>query len=287
VIGLAAVLLLGGSAGLIAALIRSESLGILVIVLVVVALPIILFAYLLVYYLSQCAMIHAVACIYLGRDVRVGDAYRFGWTRVFSVIGALSLAGLIMFGVLIAESLVLGLVVELGSRVTQLDRLPLFWKIFLPSAAGGVMLCTLLYVGTRLFLFKEAAVIEGQGAVSALKRSWSLISGKLEDMWPRSCFLRLVLILHLSILVYFATYIVFSIPGGLIQAMCPRSLIIVGVVVSQAIFSAGTLLGGLFNSVLAVIVYYDLRNRKEGFDLSLLAQSYTSQVVRRDKSVEF
>jgi len=51
----------------------------------------------------------------------------------------------------------------------------------------------------------------------------------------------------------------------------PESLSTVAKVVSQIITNAGSLIASLFGSVGVVVFYYDIRNRKEGFDLSMLA----------------
>ena len=50
------------------------------------------------------------------------------------------------------------------------------------------------------------------------------------------------------------------------------------VVLTQVISNLGGLVAGLFSSVCMVVFYYDIRNRKEGFDLTILAEkAYVSR----------
>jgi len=49
---------------------------------------------------------------------------------------------------------------------------------------------------------------------------------------------------------------------------------IVGPVVQQLLSNFGGVIGGIFGGVCLVVFYYDIRSRKEGFDLKMLAQQH-------------
>jgi hypothetical protein len=124
---------------------------------------------------------------------------------------------------------------------------------------------------TKLLLFDKAVIIENVAYVKALRRSWTLVSGKAEGSWPRGYFLRLIILLHLFIFINIAISLLFGTPAALIAALFPESLKLVGEVVAQLLKNTGSLVAGLFGSVCIVVFYYDIRNRKEGFDLRMLA----------------
>ena len=63
---------------------------------------------------------------------------------------------------------------------------------------------------------------------------------------------------------------VFQIPAAIIAALISESRI-VGPVVQWFLSNIGSLIGGIFGSVCLVVFYYDIRSRKEGFDLRMLA----------------
>ena len=47
---------------------------------------------------------------------------------------------------------------------------------------------------------------------------------------------------------------------------------LVGKILGQVTSNLANVIAGLFNSVCMVVFYYDIRNRKEGFDLKMLSR---------------
>jgi hypothetical protein len=71
--------------------------------------------------------------------------------------------------------------------------------------------------------------------------------------------------------------LVFFLPAYAIELAVPKSLSVVGFILAEVIRQAGSLIASLFGSVCLVVYYYDIRNRKEGFDLRLATESRESQ----------
>lgn len=126
------------------------------------------------------------------------------------------------------------------------------------------------YASIKLLLFDKIVIIEDIAYTNALKRSWDLLTGKAEGEWPRGYFLRLLILLCLFVLISVVIAMVFQIPAAIIAALIPESRF-VGPVVHWFLSNIGSLIGSIFGSVCLVVFYYDIRCRKEGFDLKMLA----------------
>ena len=127
------------------------------------------------------------------------------------------------------------------------------------------------YAIPKLFLFDKVVILEDRAYYQAVKRSLDLLTGKADSSWPAGYWLRFVILMNLIVLIHLAVYIVFGVPAAIIQFLVPESLATVARVVSEVVNNLAGLIAGLFGSVCVVVFYYDIRNRKEGFDLSMLA----------------
>jgi len=143
--------------------------------------------------------------------------------------------------------------------------LPLIAVAILTGLAVMVGLLALilpgLYVGVRLYLASPALVVEDESATGALGRSWKLV----KDRWWST----------------FGTILV----SGLIIFVL--GLLVGGLLTIPAQLGDSSLVGAILNTVgqilsnavtiplqaaVLTILYFDLRVRKEGFDLALLSQ---------------
>jgi hypothetical protein len=242
-----------GQAGMIILVIIGSLAGIGVFLLLMV-----------LFYLSQGALIHAVARVHLGASVGIRDAYTFVFERLWQFILTCLLAGLAMLGTVIAPMLagfVLFVLFELIAGSGWWSAL--FW---LPLSLVP------MYAIPKLMLFDKVVIVEDTPYTGAIKRSWELISGQAEGPWPRSYWLKIVVLLHLFVLINIAVSVIFSIPGQIILVALPEALQIVGQIVHQIISTVGSVIAGMFGAVCLVVFYYDIRARKEGFDLQVLAK---------------
>lgn len=195
-------------------------------------------AMMLLFPILSAAIAYAVGEFYLGRSVGVWAATR----RVFSLFGPLFgtwlLAGLIWLGV-IAVLLPLG---ALGSAIDVPP--PLIALVFV------LWFVAIIYVGLRLMLLTQVMVMERRFGVDAILRSHELIRGhafRAIGIW-----------------------VVASLIGGVLGA---SQFFVAWVPV------LGTLVGGFFQiatfsftAALTIVLYFDIRCRKEAFDLEHLSQ---------------
>ncbi|HTY22720.1 MAG TPA: hypothetical protein VMC85_06295 [Desulfomonilaceae bacterium] len=248
----------------------------IVIVAAVMIIPAVIVMLIGLFYLSQGAMIHAVSSIYLGREILVKQAYRFVMARLGRFVLTSFLFAIAVFCLAILLVLIGVAAYFVFKALISSDWWPAIpWVIQLlmvlvTIAAFMALLLIPAYGITKLLLFDKVVIIEDNAYFGALKRSWNLVRGKVDEGWPKSHFMRLVVLLHLFILINLTMGIIFQAPGAVLGAVLSEHRI-VGQILTQLLSTLGSLVGGIFGSVCLVVFYYDLRNRKEGFDLKMLA----------------
>ena len=214
------------------------------------------------FYLSQGAMIHAVSFIYLSRNIVVKEAYRFVMGKLGRFVLTSFLFVVVAFGFVTAPML-LGIGAYFAFRLfTSGWWSAVTWPFLMLIPAYGI---------TKLLLFDKVVIIEDTAYLAALKRSWHLIQGKADRGWPKTYFMRIVVLLHLFVLINLTIAMVFQAPAAVVAAIISEH-VIVAQIFKQLLSTLGSLVGGVFGSVCLVVFYYDLRNRKEGFDLKMLAR---------------
>lgn len=211
------------------------------------------------------ALVSFVSEKLLGRSITVRQAYGNAFRRGLSLFIAALLWGLAVFGILAILFLVLfipliGGVTALGVSGSNAGAL---------AGLGTLCFCVLLiplllgvaYLGTRWTFWVQAILIERYNSTGGLGRSWKLVKG---SFWRVLGFLFL-----LGILNYFLT-------------LGPATALSVAVVFLPQGFGllVQTLVSGLIGILVApisyltlTVLYYDLRIRREGFDLQMQMQN--------------
>ncbi len=190
----------------------------------------------------------AVSHLELGETVSIRRCYGEIRGHAGSVVLTSLLAMLCAFGP-VAAALLLAVVSPPGSLL-----LGTFASLLL---FAGVI--ALVWIAMRLVVAIPAVVLERQGAVAAIRRSAALTKGSLG---------RVFLLLLAAMCAFFAVTMTLGIAGG------------IGLVVAHSLrvyeFSqllAGAISGVLLTplmSILFALLYFDLKVRKEGFDLEVL-----------------
>jgi hypothetical protein len=219
---------------------------------IVVTLGLVLVSLLVVVPLGEAATTRAVSDRYLDRTSSLLAAYRAAWSR----LGALITMILILIGAY-AGSLfaVIALVALLGA-----------------VGAGGVgallaivafvaLIPALVVIYVRTVVAVPAIVLERVSGWHGLQRSWRLINGRF---WPT--FGRMLLLALIASIISSVIAAVFEIPGA---ALAPSNTF----VFDQVASAVAAVFVGPITYIGVTLLYYDIRIRKEGFDIEMLARS--------------
>jgi len=197
--------------------------------------------------IADAVLIVAASEGYLEGNVDLARALTTGANRLFSVIAA----------VLLRYTLIFMIFFVLG--VSTAVFIPLMAKA---KSTAGISLVVLLvpfvlwwtiYVGLRTFAVANAVLLEHFGPTSALARSWRLSK---DSAW------HIFLSLGLAWLLYFVIAVIANLVGAMLL-----SNTLTGILSAILIIPIYPLL-----AVVSTLLYYDLRIRKEGFDLELMSR---------------
>ncbi len=199
--------------------------------------------------IATAAMTRAVGDIYLDQPASLGSAYRAVGQRLGSVVGVSLL--LFGFGILLFAAgfgLVAGAIYAFGSSGAALVI------IVLPVV---VFLAILMY--TRWLFAAPIVMLERIGATAALRRSWQLVRGST----PR--------VFGITLLVGLITGILSAIVGALLNVLTQFGDENVRLLLGQLASLLVAILIQPISFIVVVLLYYDLRIRKEAFDIEMLA----------------
>jgi len=194
--------------------------------------------------LAQAACLKAVSDTYVGAETDWRTSLRFGFRRIGPLLWAQLLYALafaaIMIG-LIAPVVVLG---------------PLVVILVIP---GLLVLIPWLYVSWALYV--PALLVEDVRGSRSLRRSMWLVRGR---WWPTFGTL-----LVAQLMISAVTSVLMM--AFVVLAVAQASFAVL-VVTATIVSTIATLLTTPFQASLIAVIYFDLRVRKEGFDLQLLAE---------------
>ena len=127
-----------------------------------------------------------------------------------------------------------------------------------------------IWLGVNWFCGAQAVVIEGKGPIAGLGRSWNLVRG---SWW---CVFGIGLVV---VLIALAAAMVVGIPLGIVVGIASAAGDggVVGSLLATITGAVATVIIAPFAYIATTLLYFDLRVRKEGFDLDALAAE-TSRV---------
>jgi hypothetical protein len=181
------------------------------------------------------AITRAVAAEVAGEDPSLEQSYRFGFHRLGSVLLVSVLVGLATIGGLILATIG-GLILSVGSS----GFLILFVLFVLPG----------IYLGVRLAVSIQALVVEGRRGTEAMGRSWGLVGGH----WWHAFFTLLVAFLL----------------TGIVNAVITAPFGTAGWFVQAVAAAAATVVTLPYGVLVGVLLYLDLRARKERLTMEAL-----------------
>jgi hypothetical protein len=207
-----------------------------------------------------CLLTAVVAEGTLGRKPTMGDAWRISRSRLWPVLGALLLIAL---GVIVVWVVLFVIVAVLAAAHAG-------GLAVLVGVLGGIAaFCLTVWTLVSTYLIPPVVVLERQGPIRAIRRSWGLV---------RRRFWRVFGTLLLASLIVALTSLVLQIPFSLLARVGGGAgelggLVNGGSAVAVIITAIGSIVVGSvarpIGAGVVVLLYLDLRMRKEGFDLAL------------------
>lgn len=215
------------------------------------------------------ALVVATGFFAVGAPLGVRGAYRHALGRVLAILGANVLffvIGAVIFGALFLAGVLASIaVLPVGdaSNDSALPVLVAFVLVVAPALLG-------LALALRFAFVTHAIMLEASGPLRALRRSWGLTA--------RST-LRVLAIFLIAGLLFAALQVV-----PLVLAVIPALLAPEMLVLSSIVNSVATQIVSLFLTPLpvaiATLTYFDLRVRREGYDLRRRAERMAAASLR-------
>lgn len=179
-----------------------------------------------------------ISCLFLDNDIKIKDAFSKITTRFLPLLGTVFLAGTI-----ISSGFILGFIfLGLNPQLTAF--------IFLVAP----LLAFILWVWFSLV--PQVVIIEGEGGIGAMKRSKYLIAG-----FFRKSFILIVI-----------TFLVFSLISWLASFSVNKILKYDSSLFGDNLSNIISIIIEPFRMTIITLLYFDLRARKEGFDIEILSK---------------
>jgi hypothetical protein len=217
-------------------------------------------AYWIVYAIALGASTFAVADVYLGRTATIAASYRRIRGRIWRLLWLMFLVALRVFGVFMLLMLVFALFIPLlGGRGPGAGIiLGLVMLVLLPVAFGLTV-----WLMLRYSICIPSMVLEDLRAGQAIRRSAQLMKGN---------YLRCFLLLLLTVVITYVSLMIFQGPFYIAMFLAEHhGQVAIWLLSLSSVFGA---LGGALSAPLImiglVLLYYDIRVRKEAFDLQLM-----------------
>jgi len=213
----------------------------------------------------QGAMAKSVAQSHLGEETSVSGAYRFALRRWFSLLLATILQGLAQVGAMLIPLVPAAVLIGQAIVVAGGDMPDVGAPAIILGVGGflvGMAIWTVVLI--KLFFGPLTVVLEDQGPVQSLSRSWSLTNGHFVRVG-----LTMFIVIILTVVLTYAVVLPAQIGALALQPTSPA--------LAQAVSGATVMIAQLLlqpvQIVATVLLYYDLRMRKEGFDLVMMAET--------------
>jgi len=208
--------------------------------------------------IAQAAMVFGVSETILGREPGIRESI----IRVLPKAGTIILAYFLLGIIMVVTYLPIILFVALISSDPLNYAAPMALTFLFP--VSGVLL---LYLTVKLLFIPHAIILDDVGAVDAFRRSFSLVTG----YWWRVFGIYILVSLIVQIIVSLLNQGVSLINMGL--GLIPGMTDIVIVALGGVLMTVISLVIQPIVIIATTLLYYDLRIRKEGFDLLHLASA--------------
>jgi hypothetical protein len=222
--------------------------------------------YLLLYIAGQIlsgVLTNVIGRSVLGERITAGEAWRRTLPRLPAMFGATLLWGAVIAGIWVVYA-------GIGAAITAIGHGTGPVSVVYFVVAGIAAVCLTVWLWTSFMLANQVVVLERAGPVRALRRSWRLVRHSFWRVFGITLLAQLIVGIASVIL-----QLPFTIPAGVIAAHSGDSLhppIAAVVIGTVGTIVSRTLTGALLAGV-SVLLYVDLRMRKEGLDIALRTAS--------------
>jgi hypothetical protein len=222
--------------------------------------------FLVLQFWAQGALIHAVSETYLGHNTSIKACYGAMRSRLGRLIGTLALFSILVFGVLALFGIVAAVAV------------PSLAMMGLGGLIGGIIAVVVgifaIWLFATLFLnwllADKVVVLEEIAWMKALRRSKELMKGRTEPGFWKSIKTKASLIIIVGLLIGFGIHLLFQLPGVLLGIFFSEGVMVN--TVQGLLNMVATSLATAYGAIAMILFYYDIRVRKEGFDLKMMAE---------------
>jgi hypothetical protein len=216
---------------------------------------------------AQGALIHAVSETYLGHSTSIEGSYSAIRKRLGQLVGTMILWGVLVFLWPVLAAVVSAILVPALSA----------------AGVGGVFMGLVtviafvitIWLAIRLLLnwmlVDKVVVLEAKSGMRALRRSKDMMNARTEPGFWKRPKNKAGLILLLGFLIAGGIQLTFQLPGVILTIIAPGSLVVSTIMGLLNIVS--TSLATVFTATAMILFYYDIRLRKEGFDLKMMAEN--------------
>ncbi|WP_219464251.1 glycerophosphoryl diester phosphodiesterase membrane domain-containing protein [Nonomuraea rhizosphaerae] len=207
-----------------------------------------------------------------GGKITAAEAWQLTKSRLPALFGVVGLMALMVVIPLAVFVLLIAALIAAGVGDGSSGQVGVIIAVTL--LLGVLYLAYALVIQTRFAFAAPAVVLEGRGAIDALKRSWNLVSG---DFWR----VLGILILTQLLVGFIAGFleIPFSLAGTFLGILGAGS--VGSAVVATVLIAIGGTLGAMitypFQAGVAGLLYADRRMRSEAFDLVLQTAAIEQQ----------
>lgn len=198
--------------------------------------------YVLVQGIAAGALTHAVADNYLGKKTGILEAYRGIRRSWLKLLGALLFVGILLAGLVV------------------------WWMVPCIGWFTGLGMMAFLMAAVNP-LVPPAVVLEGQGAINAVLRAWSLARRRF---WPVLGYIFILYLFNLIIVSGPTAIANVALSGAVGSFEDPTMQVVVTSIIQALVSLVGILIYYPLQMAAFTLIYFDLRVRTEGFDLALL-----------------
>jgi hypothetical protein len=216
---------------------------------------------------AQGALIYAVSETYLGHSTSIGGSYSAIRSRLGQLVGTMVLWGVLVFLWPFLAAIVSAVLVPVLSAAGLSG-------IFMGLVTVLAFVIT-IWLAIRLLLnwmlVDKVVVLEAKSWMRALRRSKDMMNSRTEPGFWKRPKNKAGLILVLGFLIAGGIQLIFQLPGVILTVLATGSLAVSTIMGLLNIIS--TSLATVFTATAMILFYYDIRLRKEGFDLKMMAEN--------------